>query len=235
MAVGEWDQRQLCPDGGCVGLIGPDGTCKVCGRVAPGWGDERRRGLVPADVASDDDKRGKADDADQDEILPSAPAMLGEAVEWHRRRLCSDGACIGVIGPDGRCKICGKPASGEEQEEEEDDDDDEDYGENDSLAFPEESDLHSRDEIEDDEEDGDEEHGGDDDDEDGGDGDDDDEPEITISHGEAEPDIVIVRAAAAPDSGGAGDLDDRKLCPDGACIGVIGPDGRCKICGKEAA
>jgi len=25
------------------------------------------------------------------------------------RVLCSDGACIGVIGPDGRCKVCGKP------------------------------------------------------------------------------------------------------------------------------
>ncbi len=25
------------------------------------------------------------------------------------RVLCSDEACIGVIGPDGRCKECGKP------------------------------------------------------------------------------------------------------------------------------
>ena len=25
---------------------------------------------------------------------------------------------------------------------------------------------------------------------------------------------------------------DRKLCPDGACVGVIGADGRCKVCGK---
>jgi hypothetical protein len=25
------------------------------------------------------------------------------------RVLCSDGSCIGVVGPDGRCKVCGKP------------------------------------------------------------------------------------------------------------------------------
>ncbi len=30
--------------------------------------------------------------------------------DWQRRVLCSDGNCIGVIGPDGRCKECGKPS-----------------------------------------------------------------------------------------------------------------------------
>jgi hypothetical protein len=30
----EWDDRKLCPDGGCVGLIGDDGKCNVCGRSA---------------------------------------------------------------------------------------------------------------------------------------------------------------------------------------------------------
>ena len=28
-------------------------------------------------------------------------------------------------------------------------------------------------------------------------------------------------------------LDDRELCPDGACTGLIGPDGRCKVCGRS--
>ncbi len=29
--------------------------------------------------------------------------------DFDNRILCSDGSCIGVIGPNGRCKICGKP------------------------------------------------------------------------------------------------------------------------------
>lgn len=32
--------------------------------------------------------------------------------EWQNRRLCSDENCIGVIGPDGRCRECGKPYAG---------------------------------------------------------------------------------------------------------------------------
>ena len=28
---------------------------------------------------------------------------------WEDRILCSDGTCIGIIGPDGKCKECGKP------------------------------------------------------------------------------------------------------------------------------
>ena len=28
---------------------------------------------------------------------------------FKNRALCSDGNCVGVIGPDGKCKVCGKP------------------------------------------------------------------------------------------------------------------------------
>jgi hypothetical protein len=211
MAISEWDQRQLCPDGACVGVIGPDGTCKACGRVAPDWGDERRRGLVAAEDAAADDGDGDGDgDGEPDEIEPSAPAVIGEVKEWQRRRLCADGACVGVIGTDGRCKVCGKPATGEDE-----DADDED-GDEDAEDDAEDEDA--------DAEDGEEAAAGEDEDDDGED--DDDEEDDEDGDGEEEDDD---EAAAA------GDLDDRKLCPDGACIGVIGPDGRCKVCGKEAA
>ena len=30
-------------------------------------------------------------------------------IEWQNRTLCVDESCIGVLGPDGRCKECGKP------------------------------------------------------------------------------------------------------------------------------
>ena len=206
MAVGEWDQRQLCPDGGCIGIIGPDGTCKVCGRVAPDWGDERRRGLIAADVG--EDGAGDDADADADELSPSAPAALGEVAEWNRRRLCSNGGCIGVIGPDGTCKVCGKPAAqGAAKSEAKGDEDDDD------------------DSKDDDSEDDDDEDSEDDDDKDSEDSEDDDDEDSKDA----------ADAAAAATHSGGDDSDDRRLCPDGACIGVIGPDGTCKVCGKEAA
>ena len=121
----DWHLRQLCPDGACIGVIGPDGTCKVCGRAAPNWGDERNRGLVdepdeeeasalPADDIDDDedadarDDDGEDEDEDEDEH-EAAPAEGGE--EWEERKLCPDEACIGVIGSDGACKVCGKRAA----------------------------------------------------------------------------------------------------------------------------
>lgn len=30
-----WAARRLCPDGGCIGLIGADNACKVCGKTVP--------------------------------------------------------------------------------------------------------------------------------------------------------------------------------------------------------
>lgn len=39
------------------------------------------------------------------------PEAADPASDWDNRRLCSDGSCIGVIGPDGRCKECGRPYS----------------------------------------------------------------------------------------------------------------------------
>lgn len=94
--MSDWDQRQLCPDGGCVGLIGPDGTCKVCGRAAPGWGDERQRGMRDPEVADAEVEQSKL------RAEPEAPD------DFENRELCSDGGCIGVIGDDGRCRVCGK-------------------------------------------------------------------------------------------------------------------------------
>jgi hypothetical protein len=29
-----WDERQLCPDEACIGVIGDDGRCKICGTAA---------------------------------------------------------------------------------------------------------------------------------------------------------------------------------------------------------
>ncbi|HEY3804711.1 MAG TPA: hypothetical protein VGL61_18975 [Kofleriaceae bacterium] len=108
----EWDRREVCPDGACIGVIGDDGLCKVCGRAAPNWGNERTRGLVdPSDevdaAAADDDEADDDDDDDLDDAADSDGAEPGD--DWDNRELCSNGACVGVIGDDGICSVCGSP------------------------------------------------------------------------------------------------------------------------------
>jgi hypothetical protein len=90
--------------------------------------------------------------------------MEEEAFDEEQRELCSDGACTGVIGPDGKCKECGKSISGEV-----------------SASPP------------------------------------------------GEPDFKAERGDHVFDD------DDRALCPDGACIGLLNSQGICKVCGKAAS
>ncbi|HYU14791.1 MAG TPA: hypothetical protein VEL05_01915 [Candidatus Acidoferrum sp.] len=152
-------RRELCPDGACIGIIGPDGRCRVCGTVgASAVADPRHRGmrpLAPEEDGADSDGRdsGELDSGELDD----------------ERELCPDGTCIGVIGPDGRCKECGARATRA--------------------------------------------------------------PRVAAGS-EARP---AVHADAAMESGdespSSEDDDDRELCPDDSCIGLMGPDGRCKVCG----
>jgi hypothetical protein len=103
----DWTNRILCSDGSCIGVIGPDGNCKECGRKYEG-----RLPEVVAD-APEDDSAEPLDSAGIDAPDPSTddavPPQDAGADDWVSRQLCSDGNCIGVIGPDGRCKECGKP------------------------------------------------------------------------------------------------------------------------------
>jgi hypothetical protein len=48
---------------------------------------------------------------------------------------------------------------------------------------------------------------------------------------ENEPEKVEITVAESLDSGDY--WKNRRLCPDGNCIGVIGSDGRCKECGES--
>jgi len=103
------------------------------------------------------------------------------------RVLCSDDSCIGTVGPDGKCKECGREYSGDEpldpvaagRSREGDD----------QLADPDPAD----------------------DAEDPGDGSDE-----------------------RVDGDGGQDPDARVCCPDEACVGVIGPGGKCGTCGRQA-
>jgi hypothetical protein len=78
--------RQLCPDGSCVGVLGPDGLCSVCGHP-----ESASAGSEAAEVARAPD--------------PGGPGGFDPA-----RRLCDDGSCVGIVGPDGACGTCGRKA-----------------------------------------------------------------------------------------------------------------------------
>jgi hypothetical protein len=98
-------KRRLCPDGACVGVIGPDGKCTVCGRTAgAAAAGEDAEAYVPAPDEPDDgwqEDRAAAESADGNEAGGGFDS---------KRRLCPDGACVGVIGPDGKCTVCGRAA-----------------------------------------------------------------------------------------------------------------------------
>ena len=98
--------RELCPDGACIGVIGPDGTCKECGKPSPMvTQNPRYRGMVTTDGEGEDE---------------------GEDFE-PERMLCPEDTCVGVLGDDGVCPECG--AVVEDEDEGEDEDEDEGEGE----------------------------------------------------------------------------------------------------------
>lgn len=94
-----------CPH--CGEILG-ELTCQACQRSLP----EGSQYCNWCGKELADDTGGQADleetSADDDE----------GGVDFASRKLCSDGTCIGVIGPDGRCKECGKPYTGEPELEE---------------------------------------------------------------------------------------------------------------------
>lgn len=103
----EWQNRILCSDESCIGVIGPDGRCKECGKPYEGELPSTFKDAPSADTAEAPDEMPSGRAAD-DEARDDDDTDVSDD-EWARRRLCVDESCIGVIGPDGRCKECGKP------------------------------------------------------------------------------------------------------------------------------
>ena len=216
------EDRQLCPDGDCIGLIGPDGRCKECGREAepsaadagdPEPGDAGEPGDDPASEGEDEagaDGEGAESDPEGDggdegesaggeepaaaesEPMPPAPvARDPESDEFVLRELCPNGSCIGLIGPDGRCKECGEPGRS-------------------ARLDPRRRGMLTDREL----------------DEDAGD------------VAEPEPEEPAEEEEGEGETDGLPPADpafaERQLCPDGECIGIIGPEGRCRECGRSA-
>ena len=110
-------------------------------------------------------------------------------LDWENRVLCSDESCIGTIGPDGRCRECGKPYEGPLPE----------------TRLPSQA-----------VDDGKSSHAYENADE-----------SKTATGTEVSTDDALI-ASSSSDS----EWEHRVLCIDESCIGVMGPDGRCKECGK---
>ncbi len=110
----EWENRVLCSDESCIGVIGPDGRCKECGLPFEGElpttfhespSDQTSSGQAQAVEPLDPQSNPGGTAKDESPVFSSGD-------DWDQRTLCSDESCIGVIGPDGRCKECGLPYKG---------------------------------------------------------------------------------------------------------------------------
>lgn len=237
MTVGEWDHRQLCPDGACVGVIGDAGTCKVCGRAAENWGDERTRGLIsaPEDAEDEDDEYdeedeevgeedgeedGEDEDEDDEEDAPDADDAQAKRAAARRDRAL-DPSTPSLIGeaatwserelcPDGGCiGVIGDAGTckvcGRAGPR----------GRVAAKATPEPAAPAQSDELE-------------------------LAADAMAAAIASDPAVaaeaadVVAAVPGEPAAAADGDpFEDRKLCGDPACVGLLGADGRCKVCGKE--
>ncbi|MDO9109413.1 MAG: hypothetical protein Q7U40_02055 [Desulfatirhabdiaceae bacterium] len=98
----DWENRRLCSDDSCIGVIGADGRCRVCG-------------LPDTETPADSDRSSDGStvqEETQEEEEAAASLSENQAPEsgdpgWEDRKLCRDESCIGTIGSDGRCTVCG--------------------------------------------------------------------------------------------------------------------------------
>jgi hypothetical protein len=117
----EWEKRTLCIDGNCIGVIGPNGHCKACDKRHPTFkalgdaDDDQTHDTSTIDESEAKDAEsvegpGDGNGAPSHSADPEPDIPETDDIDWENRQLCVDGNCIGIIGSDGRCKECGKPA-----------------------------------------------------------------------------------------------------------------------------
>jgi DnaJ domain len=64
----------------------------------------------PATESTNVRATGQSHDAHRGAPRQAAPKPNADSQDWNDRKLCPDGACIGLVGTTGRCKVCGTPA-----------------------------------------------------------------------------------------------------------------------------
>lgn len=77
-----------------MGILDRAGRCAECGRLA--------------DPLSAEAEMALAENAMEGETPASTSVSDGFDVA---RRLCDDGACVGVVQDDGKCNVCGRMSS----------------------------------------------------------------------------------------------------------------------------
>jgi hypothetical protein len=102
---------------------------------------------------------------------PRETELAAETFDPGQRRLCPDGACVGLVDNAGRCQECGRF-----------------WGPDAPGSAP------------------------------------------RVTHAD-EPDSESPAASFVAPSGGFD--PNRRLCPDGTCVGVLGADDACSVCGRR--
>jgi len=105
-------RRKLCPDGTCIGVIGEDGRCGECGRTeAQAEAGEARlkdgAEVVDGPVTGYGDS-GLGDVGPISDVAIEGAGSGTAGFDPTTRRLCDDGSCVGVVGDDGVCRVCGR-------------------------------------------------------------------------------------------------------------------------------
>ncbi|HUT78018.1 MAG TPA: hypothetical protein VM285_10045 [Polyangia bacterium] len=99
------EDRVLCSDDACIGVVGPDGLCRVCGQRYQGDAPLPGSGAGSAETARDSSEAPVPG-----ESTVASPPDAEPAWDPNERIPCADDACIGIIGRDGRCGTCGRSA-----------------------------------------------------------------------------------------------------------------------------
>lgn len=110
-----FEERVLCDDGMCTGVVARDGRCGTCGRLHELAPNDDAHALDDAndeatnDEATNDEATNEAtnDGAANDEAV--SPEATNDETD-DARELCDDGLCTGVLNADRVCGTCGRPA-----------------------------------------------------------------------------------------------------------------------------
>ncbi len=103
----KWEDRILCRDESCVGTIGDNGRCRVCGLDS---GDQTKLGdgaQSDQDVYSTKQTSPVVENTEDEKDPIEDHSQSDSNDRWEDRILCKDESCTGTIGRDGSCRVCG--------------------------------------------------------------------------------------------------------------------------------